>query len=794
MKISEHWLRSWANPKIDSDTLAEQLTMAGFEVEAVEYEKIAFDGVIVAGVESVKGHPDSDKLHLCQVNDGSKKLLNIVCGAANVRAGLKVALAKPGAVMPGGTEIKKTKIRGQESEGMICSMQELGLGDESEGIWELPNDADIGKPLKEIIINDDHILELALTPNRGDCLSVAGIAREVSVINNCNYDQPVIDPVAAKINEQRKVVLDAASACPHYAGRIINGVNASAASPLWLTERLRKSGIRSINAIVDITNYVMLELGQPMHAFDNDNLQGDIHVRFAKDSESLVLLDQQTVKLNKNVLVIADNKQCLAMAGIMGGLDSAVDNGTQHIFLESAYFDPIAISGQARKYGLYTDSSHRFERGVDYTLQVQAIERATILILEICGGDPGPVVEATSKKDIPQRQEITLKPEQVKSLIGIDIAAEKITSILQGLDFNVDYKNNQWKVIPPARRFDVSIAADLIEEITRIFGYQNIPGERLGPVAALPSANMAYDQLQRCRLLMTARGYQEAITFSFVDDKLQNRLFPDNASLKLANPISAELSVMRSRIISGLIPVLTYNTNRQQDRVRIFETGLNYQKSNGKIIQKPFISGLIYGNIYEKQWDSSQKTCDYFDIKMDVETLLALAIPDLTGIEFRRPNNTWPLHPGQSSEVLYKKQVVGVLGGLHPEILHELDIGGDVYVFELDFSVISTKISAKYQKLSKFPAVKRDIAIVVDQSISAQNILECIKNAVSDDLTNLELFDVYRGEGIDSGKKSVAIDLTFQRTSSTLTDEEVESMIGEILLQLKKQVGGSLRE
>lgn len=792
MKISENWLREWVNPSADIQQIADQLTLAGLEVEGIENIITDFSGVFVARIESVTPHPDSDKLHVCQVDPGDGKLLNIVCGASNARKGMVVALAKVGAKLPGGKSITATEIRRVPSQGMLCSLQELGLAEEAEGIMELPDNTAPGKDLNQLITNDN-ILDISLTPNRGDCLSIAGIARELAVLNNCTVNIPAIADLNSENEKQRTVKLTAAEACSNYVGRIIENVDVTRAVPLWMSVRLQASGIRSINAVVDITNYVMLELGQPMHAFDDEKLNGSIQVRYANPGEKLVLLDHQECELTETTLVIADDQQVLAMAGVMGGLDSAVTTDTKTIFLESAYFNPLVISGQARQYGLHTDSSHRFERGVDYTLQAKAIARASQLIVEICGGSAGPVIEETAVELLPLRNLIDLRCDHITRVLGIEVDATEVMRILQSLGMRVTGEKNELKVLPPPYRFDINIEVDLIEEIARVTGYDAIPEQALHASSRFYKNQPEYTHLQKIRRLLVHRGYQEAITYSFVDKKLQQLITPEMEAIELANPIAADMSVMRTSIWPGLLQALIYNVNRQQSRVRLFESGLIYLKKGEEISEIPVIGGLIYGNIYNKQWDIKDTPCDFFDIKGNVEEILRNSGIHLDDVEFRRANHP-ALHPGQSAAIFFENQQIGYAGALHPAIQSSLELVQTPYVFELHIQSISIQIAAKYRKISKFPAVKRDLAIVIGTDISLNQVINCIKKAGSEALVNLELFDVYQGEGIDLGKKSVALGLTFQGSSSTLTDEDVEAYMGEILSSLRSEVGGVLRE
>ncbi len=792
MKISEQWLRVWVNPPIDTDQLAEQLTMAGLEVENVEKISVSFTGVVVAHVESVMPHPNADGLKVCQVNCGVSDTLTIVCGADNVRPGIRVPLAQVGAKLPGNKSIAAIEIKGVKSEGMLCSAVELGLVNEGSGLLELQENYTLGQELNELFTSDDAVIELSLTPNRGDCLSIAGVAREVSVLNNCSLNIPYIESVAAINDKDRKVKLDAPQACPHYVGRVIEDVDNTRPVPLWLTERLNRSGLHCVNAMVDIINYVMLELGQPLHAFDNDKLQGSIHIRYARQGEKLLLLDNKEYTLSENTLVIADDKQVLAMAGIMGGLDSAVNQNNRAVFLESAFFNPQNIIGQARRYGLNTDSAQRFERGVDYALQRRAVERASRLILDICGGIPGPVIEASAKGHLPAPDPIILHAKEIKRILGISIESSEVNRILKSLGMELEKAGKNWQVRPPSYRFDIAIETDLIEEIARIYGYNAIPSQCLLASLHFHDSNGMQGQLQRIREVLVQHGYQEVITYSFVDKKLQELITPGVKPLVLTNPISAELSVMRTSLWPGLIQTLQYNLKRQQQRGRLFEIGLIYTLGKN-ISQLPMIGGLIYGNIYNKQWDREDILCDFFDIKGDLEGILSVCGCNLQHIEFR-PAIHPALHPGQSADIILADQCIGYTGALHPAIQMALELPQQAYVFELQVNRISTKITPKYRKLSKFPTVRRDLAIVVKENIPVADIMRCIRKLTPEVLINLELFDVYQGEGIDLGKKSLALGLTFQKSSSTLIEKEIEAIMGEILTRLRKEFDATLRE
>ncbi len=791
MKISEQWLREWVDVDCDTQEFTEQLTMAGLEVEGFESASPEFSGVITAKVETVEKHPGANKLKICQVDKGSGKNLKIVCGAANVRAGLYVALAPVGAVLPGDIKIKASELKGVLSEGMLCSAHELGLAEESDGLMELPDDVVLGEDLKDVLSLDDQIIELTLTPNRGDCLSIAGVAREWAAINDREFKPQLTAAPEQTSKQSREVNINEPAACPKYVGQVIEDVDVSKPTPLWLTEKLRRCGHRSINPVVDITILIMLELGQPLHAFDNDKLQGAINVKYASSDEKLELLDSQECELTTDTLTIADDNGVLAMAGIMGGQASAVVAKTSNIFLESAFFDPQAILGKSRKYGLHTDSSHRFERGVDFQIQKQAIDRAAQLIVEICGGKPGPIIEKLSDDDLPELRQVSLRRGQIERLLGISLADDDVLSIFSRLGMQIEVNDEGWLVTAPSFRFDIEIEADLIEEIARIYGYNNVKTQLPLAHLQLYKENELHAHIKKMRQLLVDRGYQEAITYSFVDAKILEILNPGVKALPLANPIASELSVMRTSLLPGLVGALLYNQKRQQARIRLFETGLIF-KNNKELSQSPAIAGIITGNINKNQWDMKDRACDLFDLKKDIEALFELNAYKID-VKFS-PIDHSALHPGQSAKIIHENQEVGFIGALHPSVQKALGLAKETFVFECELEHISKQITVKYQKISKFPSVQRDISITVAEETPIAEIMDLIGKTTPDVLYNLELFDVYRGEAIDLGKKSLALGLTFQRTSSTLTDDEVESAVGSILEGLRKEFGALLRE
>jgi phenylalanyl-tRNA synthetase beta chain len=808
MQFSELWLREWANPALETQELVDQITMAGLEVDAIEAAAGEFSGIVVAQILSFEKHPEADKLNVCKVTDGTEEF-QIVCGAPNVREGMVIPFAKIGAVLPGDFKIKKAKLRGVESFGMLCAEEEMGIADKSDGLWDLPADAPLGVCMREYLGlsrggRDDKIIDVDLTPNRGDCLSIAGLSREVGVLNKVDVTAPVIEAVAATIDTAINVQLQAPDACPRYVGRVIKGINIKAASPLWMQEKLRRSGIRSIDPVVDVTNFILLELGQPMHAFDLAKLDGGIIVRKATQDETLVLLDDQEIKLNSDTLVIADNSKALAMAGVMGGAESGVNaETTQDILLESAYFNPIAIAGKARNYGLHTDSSHRFERGVDFELQRTAIERATTLLLEIVGGEAGPVVEKTSEADLPSCAEITLVEASIEKMLGLTIEAGEVEEILTRLGMQISKidsgDKSGWKVIAPSYRFDMAIEADLIEELARIYGYNRLPVRT--PMAATPLLPVPENELamKDVRRQLVGRGYQEAITYSFVDPATQKLLDPEVAPLALANPISADLSVMRTNLWAGLVQTAVHNIKRQQPRVRLFETGLSFVPQPGKdpsnldesLVQDPKLAMLLTGTRTEQSWSEGDQNVDFFDLKGDFESLIAR-----TGSQARYsfvPAEHPSLQPGQTASIQLDGIAVGWIGALHPNLSKPLGLKQAVYLLEISLKAVRQVEVPTFKPLSKFPGMSRDLALVVTDSTSVADVMSLIREKAGDYLTKLNLFDIYQGKGIDPDRKSLALGLTWQHPSRTLNEEEVNEAVDNVLAHLADRIDAQLR-
>jgi phenylalanyl-tRNA synthetase beta chain len=791
MKISETWLRTYVNPALSTEQLVAQITMAGLEVDAVEPVAAQFSGVVVGEVLETEQHPDADKLRVCRVNVGEAEPLQIVCGAANVRPGLKIPASVIGAVLPGDFKIKKSKLRGVESFGMLCSAKELGLVAEAEGLMELPADAPVGVDIREYLQLNDNSIEVDLTPNRADCLSVEGVAREIAVLNQLTLAIPDIQAAAVTSTEKLSVHVDAPQACPRYLGRVISGVNNQAQTPLWMQERLRRSGLRSLSALVDVTNYVLLELGQPLHVFDAQKLHGDIHVRYARNGETLELLNAQTITLADNHLVIADDKHPLALAGVMGGNDSAVNENTQTVFLECAFFAPLAIAGKARHFGLHTDSSHRFERGVDFELQHRAIERATQLILDICGGNAGEITNISSQADLPKREPIVLREAKLTQILGMAFEAQAVNDILTRLGLHVSAQADGWKVIPPSFRFDIAIEADLIEEIARIHGYNNLPNNQILVRSSLNEATESTIDLERVKDLLVDSGYQEAITYSFIDEAMQQTIAPSAQFIRLQNPISAELAVMRTTLWGGLLNAALHNTNRQQTRVRLFESGLRFVQQKGETHQEKMLAGLALGNVNLEQWGEKTRLVDFFDVKADIEAIFALTGVSVDFVAHEHET----LHPGQSAQILTKTgELVGWFGMLHPTLESQLGFETPIFLFELAQDVLLNKQHARFKPLSKFPSVSRDLALLVKEDVTSGDIIACIASCEESLLQDAVIFDVYRGKGVDENYKSVALRLVLQNHTQTLTDTEIDAIVSTFLETLTRQTGAKLRD
>ncbi|MEO1962688.1 MAG: phenylalanine--tRNA ligase subunit beta [Cycloclasticus sp.] len=792
MLVNEAWLKEFVDYSIPTDDLTAKLTMAGLEVDSVAAAAAEFTGVVVGRVLSVEPHPNADKLRLCKVSIGDADALDIVCGASNVRVDLCIPVATVGAVLPGDFKIKPSKLRGEPSNGMLCSEQELGLADSADGLMELPNDAPIGTDIREYLQLDDTIIEVDLTPNRADCLSIEGVAREIA----CFAGKPMTINEAKKVKETIddtvNVVVEATEDCPRYLGRVIKGLNRSATTPIWMQEKLRRCGQRSLGPLVDVTNYVLLELGQPLHAFDLNKIEGDIVVRRASEGETLALLNEQTIELDGDVLLIADQTKALAFAGVMGGEDSAVSDETSDIFLECAFFKPITIAGKSRKFGLHTDASHRFERGVDPELCYRALDRAIELLTAIAGGDVGPLTDVTTDAALPKNQAVKLRFERIQRVLGVELTEETVGRYFLSLGMHVEKSGAQWLVTAPSYRFDISIEADLIEEVARLYGYDNLPQNSLNISGSLTSVEEKTQPLDRIKDLLVDLGYQEAITYSFIDEESLKALTPNVDVYRLQNPISSDLSVMRTTLWAGLLKAMDANIKRNEESVRFFETGLKFTVEQGELKQQQVLSLLATGKAQPEQWGELTRALDFYDIKHDVESILAL-----NGLaseyQFKSGQHD-ALHPGQTAELVNKNgEHVGYIGLLHPALESHFDVKKPVYLVELIQSKIQTKTIPVFEAMSKFPPVRRDLALIMDEKVHVNEIVDYIYkqyNLVHEVIT----FDIYQGKGIETGRKSVALGLILQDKSKTLVEKEVEQLINELLENLNNVFNAQLRE
>jgi phenylalanyl-tRNA synthetase beta chain len=787
MIISEQWLRTWVDPDASTEELSHKLTMAGLEVDSVGPVAEAFSGVVVGEIVSAAQHPDADKLRVCEVSTGTDTV-QIVCGAPNARAGLKAPLAQVGAVLPGNFKIKKAKLRDVESQGMLCAAAELTISEDNDGLMELASDAPVGADLRDYLGLDDQLIELGLTPNRADCLGMRGVARDVAVLFDQAMPASRATPVAAEIDETLPITIEAPTQCARYLGRVINNVDLSRTTPSYIVSRLERAGLRSIDAAVDVTNYVMLELGQPLHAFDKDQLVGGIVVRNSRAGETITLLDGSEQALEDETLLIADHEKPLAMAGIMGGLNSGVSANTKHLFLESAFFQPKLMAGKARRYGMHTDASHRYERGVDFELQREAMERATALFIEAVGGVPGPINEAVFEDELPQPEPVLLRRAQIALLLGVEIADAEVERILQGLGFWVVNQSDGWMCTAPSWRFDMGLEADLIEELARVIGYDAIPSQ---PIRAdlkptpVPENKRALASVKNS---LVAQGFFEAITFSFVAAEQQNLFDPDMTPVTLRNPISSDLSVMRTSLIPGLLKAVAHNASRQASRVRLFETGLQFLPGE-QTVQQPTLAMVQSGDRDQEAWSNPKDAADFFDLKGVVETLLGASTRDL---RFERAIFAG-LHDGQSAAIVVAGEVVGKLGRVHPVAAKQMGVPANTCVAELRLDTCTAAMMPSYADISKFPETRRDLAFLVDQTIDAESVLELVRSAAGMQLSKLELFDVYHGKGVPEGKKSLALGLTFRDQSRTLDEAEVTAIISQVVDSLTEKLDIELR-
>ncbi len=795
MKFSEIWLREWVNPPIGSAALSHQITMAGLEVDVVEPVSGNFQGVIVGEVVECIRHPKSNRLRLTKVNVGDEHLLDIVCGASNCRVYLKVVVAIIGAMLPGDLKIKKTKFSGKISEGILCTFRDLGITHEYDGIIELPKDAPIGADIRDYLKLNDSTIEISIPPNRADCMSIMGIARDISAFNKITLNKPHINTVSATIDTVLPVQVTAPQGCPRYLCRVVKGINIKATSPLWMREKLRRCGICSINVVLDVINYVLMELGQPIHAFDFTRLEGGIVVRMAKDGEALTLVDGQDIQLSSDTLVIADYSKVLSVAGIVGGEYSQINPETEDILLESAFFAPLWIRGVSRRKGMKTYASQRYERGVDPAFQYQAIERATHLLVDLCNGRAGPVIDVTHENELPRPITIQLRRKKLDRLLGHVVPKKQVNDILNRLHYQVTEQDETWLVLVPTWRFDIEIEEDLIEEIVRIYGYNNIPEV---PICAdlimtkRPEANLNVESI---KTLLINHGFQEVITYSFVDPKVQSLLHPGEEGLVLLNPISRDMSVMRLSLWTGLLSVVVYNQNRQKNHLRLFETGLCFIPDNTAYLgirQDTLLSGAIVGYNHDEHWDLKCKPVDFYDLKGEVESILELT-GQLPNIKFRKGTNA-ALHPGQNAEIYLHGEQIGLIGLLHPELECKLDLNIRTLLFELQWKKISRRLVPCVKEISRFPANRRDISVVVEESVSVEDVLEECKKIGENHIVGVNLFDVYRGNGIAKGHKSLAISLVLQDVARTLETGEIATTITRCVEALRKRFQAYLRD
>jgi phenylalanyl-tRNA synthetase beta chain len=794
MRFSYQWLTEWVDTELTAEQAAERLTAAGLEVDEFTTLGDRLDGVLVGRIVACEPHPDADRLQVCRVDAGLEEPLQIVCGAPNAREGLIAPVATIGSRLPNGMKIKAAKLRGVASQGMLCSSPELGIGEDASGLLELPEDRVPGTPLVEALGLPDHVIELDLTPNRADCLSIRGIAHELVALGAGTLRAPSIDSVPATIERTVPVELATGAGCPRYVGRVIEGVDPTAPTPAWMVQRLERCGVRSLGPIVDVTNYVLLELGQPMHAFDLARLDSGIRVRRAASGERLKLLNDQEIELDPDLLVIADHREPVALAGIMGGLPSSVQDSTRDILLESAWFDPAVIIGKSRRFGLATDSSHRFERGVDPELQALAIERATQLIVDIAGGAPGPVVDRTEDAELPRQSPITLRPGRVNHVLGTELEPAVMHDVLVRLGMSVDGDAGaaSWSVMPPSARRDLAIEEDLVEEIARVVGYDvlpahapggrlraHVPSERRTPLDALGS------ELQ-------ARGFQEIISWSFVAEELLERFGLAAQAQPLANPLSQDMAVLRTSLVPGLVQTVAANLRKQQARIRLYETGHVFEALEAGFEESGRLALALAGRARIERWTANRRNVDFFDLKGEVEQLLQRAGHDADGIEFRPSTCAW-LHPGQSAEITTGGRSLGRLGQLHPGLAEALDLGVAVFVAELDLAPLLERELPEYTGLSKYPSVRRDLALAVPDAVAAGDLVVEAKKVGGELLRECIIFDTYEGKGIESGFKGIAIGLILRDVSRTLTDQDADRVVDDVVASLNDRFGVTLR-
>ncbi|MEM1263634.1 MAG: phenylalanine--tRNA ligase subunit beta [Pseudomonadota bacterium] len=790
MKISLSWLREWVPDAPDAQELAERLTLAGLEVDSVTTIGEGMDSFFVAEVLAVEPHPNADRLRVCQVSVADGQPLQIVCGAPNARAGMRSILATTGAVMPNGMKIRRSKLRGVESQGMLCSASELGLGDDHDGIVDLPADAPVGSDAAEYLNLPDVVIDIDITPNRGDCFSVLGVAREVAAFSGYRLAEPALaEPIPAS-SATMAVELQESDACTRFASRLVEGVDPSAETPRWMAERLQRAGLRSINPVVDVTNYVMLELGQPLHAYDADKISGSLVVRRATPGEPLVLLDEKAVELTDDIVVVADQSGALGMAGVMGGLSTMVTDATTRVLFEAAFWTPEWIAGRARRFGLHTDAATRFERGVDPAGQARAVQRATELLLSIAGGTTGPLQDEVHASHTTSRAPIELPWQRIEQLLGIAIDNDVVVGLLDRLGLDSEARSDGVLVTPPTYRFDLAIAEDLVEEVARVYGYDEIPAATALLEAPLKVASESATPLDRLRDLLVARGFYEVLTYSFVNPELALLCDGQSTELALSNPISADLAVMRRSLLPGLLTAAAANRARQHERLRLFEIGTCFEAGTDSAVETVRVGGFMSGRRSLEGWTEAAEVVDFFDIKSVVNALVGRRAGELEWTTSAHP----AFHPGQSADVQLGGHSVGRVGRLHPRVANKLDLDHGSYFFELAAALVSKVPLPESTPVSRYPSVRRDIAILVGEDVAAATVMAIIRRAIPARLRHVVLFDVYRGKGVEPGLKSLAFGLILQETSRTLIDEEADSAVRAATDALSDQLGATLRD
>ncbi len=793
MKVSENWLRNWVNPDVSQKDLLHRLTMAGLEVEGVESVASDFTGVVVGEIVACEQHPNADKLRITKVSTGSETL-QVVCGAPNASVGLKSPLAKIGAQLSDGFKIKKTRLRGIESFGMLCSADELGIeSQDKDGLMELSVDAPVGEDLRRHLELDDCKIEISLTPDRADCLGVEGLAREVSANFDEKIKAPSMKAILPSIDATLMISVKAQECCPRFVGRIIKNVDVAVKTPEWIVQRLQRSDISSIDPVVDVTNYVMLELGQPMHGYDLEQIDSCICVRHAKTDEKIILLDDSEQILTKDTLIIADQSKVLGIAGVMGGKHSKINDSTRHIFLESAFFTPKKLAGKARSYGLHTDASHRFERGVDFALQRKAIERASELILEVCGGEAGSVTEVVSESHLPVRHQVSLYGDHIQSLLGVSVKGTQVQSILGNLGFKYHkVGDNSWKVTVPSWRFDIAIEEDLIEEIGRIYGYDKLPESQISSLTGEIKIPEAKTKLSVLKRLLVSRGYHEAISFSLVDPQWQQAFNPGVLPVLLNNPISTEMSVMRTSLIPGLVKAVGYNQKRQSTRIKLFEEGQCFIQKEKTLEQNHWLAAVVFGTQLPESWSSNNRPFDFYDLKGDLQALFCASGEEETFSFIQGEQDGF--HLGQTAIVLKKGESIGYIGSVHPALLKQFNVKGPIFGFEIQRNHLQAGKITGFEPLSKYPEVRRDMAIIVNTKITCSEVTDIIRAHAGEWLKDISIFDVYNGDGVPEGYKSIALGLTWRHQSRTLKDEEINLLFEKLILVLEEGLGAQLRK